>query len=69
MFPSFNNITPDGPYTKKEKIILPKKIRKMPHVQNNGKKFKKRVIRMGIAPNKKDYPGKTGGIEDLKGKA
>jgi hypothetical protein len=68
-YPSFNNITPDDPYTKEEKIILPQKIRKMPHVQNNRKKFKKRVIRMENAPNKKDYPGKNRGIEDLKGKA
>ena len=34
-----------------------------------GEKFKKRVIRTEIAPNKKDYPGKTRGNRKCKKKA
>jgi hypothetical protein len=46
---------------RKKKIILPKKREKMPQLQNNAqkqlpKKFKKRLIRMGIAPNKRILP-------------
>ena len=44
----------------------------MPQVQNNGKRVQKEGDKDGNylgTPNKKDYPGKTRGIGDLKGKS